>query len=83
MKPKPAFKCFSKPNFINIPSFGTHDPYQGEVIERLKQTKSITSLFKNIITHDMITLIAKYTNRRIALIQTDKLQNASYRKNRE
>jgi hypothetical protein len=58
-------------------------PYQAEVIERLKQTKSITSLFKNIITHDMITLIAKYTNRRIALIQTDKLQNASYRKNRE
>ena len=83
MKPKPAFKWFSKPNFINIPSLGTHDPYQGEVIERLKQTKSITSLFKNIITHDMITLIAKYTNRRIALIQTDKLQNASYRKNRE
>jgi hypothetical protein len=28
-------------------------------------------------------LIAIYTNRRIALIQTDKLQNASYRKNRE
>ena len=83
MKPKAAFKWFSKPNFINISNLGTHDPYQGEVIERLKQTKSITSLFKNIITHDMITLIAIYTNRRIALIQTDKLQNASYRKSRE
>ncbi len=83
MKPKPAFKWLIKPNFVNIPSFGTHDPYQGEIIERLKQTKSITTLFKNIITHNMITLIAIYTNRRIALIQTDKLQNASYRKNRE
>ncbi len=74
MKPKPAFKWFIKPNFVNIPSFGTHDPYQGEIIERLKQTKSITTLFKNIITHNIITLIAIYTNRRIALIQTDKLQ---------
>ena len=38
----------------------------GEIIERLKNEKSITALFKNIISFNIITIIAFYSNKRIA-----------------
>jgi len=51
----------------------------GEIIERLKNEKSITALFKNIISFNMITIIAFYTNKRIANINTKTIKNAEYR----
>ena len=52
--------------------------YNGEVIERLKNTKTITSLFKNIISIEIVTMIVDFTNKRIALFNTNGIQNAEY-----
>ena len=37
----------------------------GEIIERLKNEKSITALFKNIISFNMITIIANINTKTI------------------
>ena len=42
----------------------------GEIIDRLKNEKSISALFKNIISPNMITIISFYTNKRIGNITT-------------
>jgi hypothetical protein len=50
----------------------------GEKFERLKNEKSITTLFKNLISFNMITLIAFYTNKRIANINTKSISQINH-----
>jgi hypothetical protein len=42
----------------------------GEMIEELKHEKSISRLFKRLISRTMITFVAYYTNKRKANINT-------------
>jgi hypothetical protein len=51
----------------------------GEIIEELKHEKSISRLFTRIISRNMITIVAYYTNKRIANIKTSKIINGDRR----
>ena len=51
----------------------------GEIIDRLKNEKSISALFKNIISPNMITIISFYTNKRIGNITTANIESKDRR----
>ena len=65
LKPLQAFKWFDGPHGFQKVSQKIVGNENGEVIERLKNEISITALFKNIISLNMIVIIAYYTNKRI------------------
>jgi hypothetical protein len=54
-------------------------PFDGKIIEEMKHVKSISVLFKKIISLEMIRIIAYYTNKRIERINTEKYTNEKYR----
>ena len=51
----------------------------GEIIDRLKNEKSISALFKNIISPNMITIISFHTNKRIGNITTANIESKDRR----
>ena len=76
VKPKPPFEWFDKPDIVFSRE---NNKFAGEIIEELKNEKSVIFFFKMIITNEMMESIVEYTNLRISLINTSKILNKNYR----